>query len=175
MRRELASICRILSRVTENFWPADVGVTLLEGYGAALTVDGMTLYGGYAFEKRWGGRNLRDTFTNVYQKGKRLGGSACADPECLRIWKPFLAPDDAQPSGYWEPIVRADGRKQWSYKGYALYTYAGDHGPGDHYGQATYDFEPVEGEGFSFRRASYLENISNASGGLGIYWNIAKP
>lgn len=57
----------------ENFLPARVGVTSFEGYGDALTLDGMTLYGGYAFEKRWGGRNLRDTFTNVYSKGKKWG------------------------------------------------------------------------------------------------------
>lgn len=161
--------------LTENFSPAEVGVTFLNGYGAALTRDGMTLYGGYAFEKRWGGRNLRDTFTNVYFKGKQLGGAACVDEQCLSTWRPFRAPEEAQPNGFWEPIERDDGTRQWAYKGYALYTYAGDDAPGEHYGQAVYDFAKPAGEGFSFQRVSYLQEISKASGGVGIYWNIAKP
>jgi predicted lipoprotein with Yx(FWY)xxD motif len=161
--------------ITENFRPANVSVTALEGYGDALALNGMTLYGGYAFEKRWGGRNLRDTFTNVYAKGKQLGGAACADAQCLSKWRPFAAPANAQPSGFWEPISRRDGTKQWAYKGYALYSYAGDDAPGQHNGQATYDFEKFEGEGFDLQRVAYLKQISNASGGVGIYWNIAKP
>ena len=161
--------------LTQNFAPAHVNVVHMDGYGDALALNGMTLYGGYSFEKRWGGRNLRDTFTNVYQKGKELGGAACADAECLKTWKPFLAPADARANGFWEPVTRADGTKQWAYKGYALYSYAGDTGPGQHNGQATYDFAKVDGKGFDFQRISYLQNISKASGGVGVYWNIAKP
>ncbi len=161
--------------ITENFRPANVNVTALEGYGDALSLNGMTLYGGYAFEKRWGGRNLRDTFTNVYVKGKQLGGAACADAQCLSKWRPFLAPANAQPSGFWEPVAREDGTKQWAYKGYALYSYARDNTPGQHNGQATYDFEKFEGNGFDFQRVAHLKEISKASGGVGIYWNIAKP
>ena len=134
----------------------------------------MTLYGGYAFEKRWGGRNLRDTFGNAYYKGKRLGTNACVDAQCLQSWRPLVAPKNAQPQGYWEPLQRADGSLQWAYKGYALYTYAGDKAPGQHYGQATYDFLNT-GEESMFKRISYLQEISRASGGVGIYWNIAKP
>ena len=33
---------------------------------------------------------------------------------------------DAKPTGYWGVYDRADGTKQWSYYGYALYTYEGD-------------------------------------------------
>ena len=161
--------------ITENFRPANVGVAALEGYGDALSLSGMTLYGGYAFEKRWGGRNLRDTFTNEYAKGKRLGAAACADAQCLSKWRPFLAPADARPNGFWEPVARDDGTKQWAYKGYALYSYAGDNAPAQHNGQATYDFEKFEGDGFDLKRVAYLKEISKASGGVGIYWNIAKP
>jgi len=161
--------------LTRNFRPENVDVVRLEGYGDVLTLKGMTLYGGYAFEKRWGGRNLRDTFTNVYYKGKRLGADACANAQCLSTWRPLRAPANAQPNGFWEPIRRQDGTLQWAYKGYALYTHAGDEAPGQHNGQATYDFARVEGAGFDFQRVSYLQDISRASGGVGIYWNIAKP
>jgi predicted lipoprotein with Yx(FWY)xxD motif len=161
--------------VTQSFRPERVDVVTLAAYGDALTLDGMTLYGGYAFDKRWGGRNLRDTFTNQYWRGKKLGARACDDADCAQLWKPFLAPADAMPAAFWEPIARPDGTKQWAYKGHALYTYAGDKAPGEHYGQATYDFEEVHGRGVNFQRASFLETISKAPGGVGIYWNVAKP
>jgi predicted lipoprotein with Yx(FWY)xxD motif len=163
-----------VAQLTESFTPPNVSVRSLEGYGDALTLNGMTLYGGYSFEKRWGGRNLRDTFTNAYYKGKRLGTSACVDTVCLQSWQPLMAPAKAQSQGFWEPLQRADGSKQWAYKGYALYTHAGDKAPGQHYGQATYDFVKP-GEEAAFKRVSYLQEISRASGGVGIYWNIAKP
>jgi predicted lipoprotein with Yx(FWY)xxD motif len=161
--------------ITENFRPQKVGVKSLEGYGDALTLAGMTLYAGHSFEKRWGGRNLRDTFTNAYYKGKKLGPAACIDERCLTNWHPFLAPANAQANGFWEPIKREDGSMQWAYKGYALYTYSGDKAPGQHNGQATYDFANIDGNDFNFKRVAYLQEISKASGGIGVYWNIAKP
>lgn len=170
-----------VAMLTKSFRPAGVGVTFLEGYGAALATNGMTLYGGYPFEKRWGGRNLRDTFRNAYYKGKRLGGAACAETGCLDTWRPFRASAYARPRGFWEPLERKDGTRQWAYKGYAMYTYAGDDAPGEHYGQAIYDFE-FEGDGYDFERVAFLQDIANGTmkrantnGGVGIYWNIAKP
>jgi predicted lipoprotein with Yx(FWY)xxD motif len=159
----------------KNFRPEGVDVAFLNGYGAALTLDGMTLYGGYPFQKRWGGRNLRDTFIYAYYQGKLLGGEACVDTRCLQTWRPFLAPTDAQPQGFWEPIARDDGRKQWAYKGFALYTYAGDQQPGDQHGQATYDFALTDSEDLDYKRILKLQGITRTSGGAGVYWNIAKP
>jgi len=160
--------------LTTNFHPEDVSIASFDGYGDALTLKGMTLYGGYAFEKRWGGRNLRDTFTNVYYKGKKLGPAACTDQVCLDKWRPFLAPADAQPSGFWETVRRSDGSLQWAYKGYALYTHAGDSAAGDYYGQASYDFATAGEARFDFTRVSQLQQVSRAAV-AGIYWNIAKP
>jgi predicted lipoprotein with Yx(FWY)xxD motif len=165
-----------VAELTENFRPAHVEIRSLNGYGDVMAVNGMTLYGGYPFEKRWGGRNLRDTFLhNAYSKGKQLAGSACVDAECLKSWRPMLAPADAQSNGFWEPITRPDGSKQWAYKGYAMYTFAGDRAPGDHTGQAVYAFEKVEGSESDIKQALLVVNISKAPGGAGIYWNIAKP
>ena len=64
-----------------------------------------------------------------------MGGDACADDECLKIWRPFRASADAKSNGFWEVITRHDGIKQWAYKGYALYTYAGDKAPGQNRGK----------------------------------------
>lgn len=162
--------------VTEDFRPAQVAIRSLNGYGDVVTSNGMTLYGGYPFEKRWGGRNLRDTFLhNAYYKGKQLGGGACIDAECLKSWRPLPAAADAQADGFWEPIARPDGSKQWAYKGYALYTFVGDKAPGDHTGQAVYAFARTEGSEQELKQAFFVETISRAPGGLGIYWNIAKP
>jgi predicted lipoprotein with Yx(FWY)xxD motif len=165
-----------VAEVTENFRPAHVSVRTLEGYGDVVTLNGMTLYGGYPFEKRWGGRNLRDTFLhNAYLKGKELAGGACLEAECLRSWRPLAAPADAQSSGFWEIVSRPDGSKQWAYKGYALYSFAGDKTPGDHTGQAVYAFEKTEGSEAELKQALFIQNISKAPGGAGVYWNIAKP
>jgi hypothetical protein len=162
--------------VSADFHPAHVSVRTLNGYGDVVAFNGMTLYGGYPFEKRWGGRNLRDTFLhNAYYKGKQLGGGACIDAQCLKSWRPLLAPADAQSDGWWEPIARPDGTRQWAYKGYALYTFSGDKRAGDHTGQAVYAFEKTEGSEQEVKQALFVENISKAPGGLGIYWNVAKP
>ncbi|MBM3778160.1 MAG: hypothetical protein FJW23_07955 [Acidimicrobiia bacterium] len=158
-----------------GFMPEGVTVTHLSGYGDALALNGRTLYQSFAFEKYWGGRNLRASFKNAYYKGKRLGSRACLSQECQETWRPFLAPADAVPNGFWEPIERADGTKQWAYKGYALYTYAGDTAPGDHYGQATYDFAKLEGTPAEIEHAEMLAAVTGASSGAGVYWSVAKP
>jgi predicted lipoprotein with Yx(FWY)xxD motif len=159
----------------EAFRPADVSVVFLDGYGATLAVKGMTLYTASAFQKYWGGRSMRDSFKIAYYKGKRLGPNGCVDADCLTMWRPFLAPVDAEANGYWEPIARPDGTKQWAYKGYALYTYAGDRAPREHYGQATYAFAKLEGTPEEIKRAQMLEQITRAGGGAGVYWSVVRP
>lgn len=81
----------------------------------------------------------------------------------------------AQPNGFWEVVSRNDGTRQWAYKGYALYTYAGGKAPGQHTGQATYDFAKLEGTAKDMERAAFLAEVGKAPGGAGIYWNLAKP
>jgi predicted lipoprotein with Yx(FWY)xxD motif len=169
-------------KLTEDFRPNDVSVSTLEGYGDVLALKGMTLYGGYPYEYRWGGWNLRDTFKYAYPKGKKLGTAACAkdDGQCLSTWRPFLAAGDAQANGFWEPIQRDDGTKQWAYKGYALYTCACDRAASEHSGQAVYDFTQPEGNTAYMQRAVFLQQIGEVSvvggvGEVGVYWSIAKP
>lgn len=161
--------------LTESFRPSRVEVTALEGYGDALALDGMTLYTGSAFEKYWGGRNLRDSFKNTYDRGKRLGGDACADAACLETWRPVRASADARSTGLWEVITRRNGNRQWAYKGYAVYTYAGDEAPGQNRGQATYAFATLDGSAEEIERAVWLAELGGTYGGAGVYWNVAKP
>ena len=164
-----------MAALTESFRPPRVAVTALEGYGDALSLDGITLYSGSAFQKYWGGRNLRDSFKNAWHRGKRLGGDACADEECLQLWRPFPAPGDARSTGFWEVIARRDGTRQWAYKGYALYTYADDEAPGQNRGQATYTFAKLDGSPGDIERAVWLAELGQTYGGAGVYWNVAKP
>lgn len=58
------------------------------------------------------------------------GMSMCNDA-CLRNWPPLIALDDAQPTGRWSVVQRADGLKQWAYDGKPLYGFHEDKRPGD--------------------------------------------
>ena len=91
---------------------------------------------------------------------------AC-DAECRKIWHPYPAPADAQPSGYWGVAILPDGTKQWTYKDFALYTYDGDKKPGDMTGENIYDIS-----------LSNDPNINNDRGFPGFYhsaffWTLA--
>ena len=159
----------------ENFTPAGVKVAAQTGYGDIFTLHDQTLYFGSAFEKYWGGRNLRGSFEIAYAKGKRLGGDACLSDKCLSIWKPFSAPTGATARGFWEVITRADGTKQWAYKGFALYTNSEDKSAGQMRGHSLYDIADVDGYEEAIARTKYLAEVGNALGGAGIYWSVAKP
>jgi predicted lipoprotein with Yx(FWY)xxD motif len=76
---------------------------------ALVDINGMTLY----------------TFD---RDGK--GKSNC-NAQCAVNWLPLIADTDAQAGGSFSFITRADGRKQWAYKGKPLYTLAKDKKPGD--------------------------------------------
>lgn len=70
-----------------------------------VSSDGMTLY--------------------TYDRDSPGGPSRC-EGVCARLWPPFPASTDARlPEGY-GVIVRADGSRQWTYRGRPLYRYAGD-------------------------------------------------
>ncbi|MBU6248881.1 MAG: hypothetical protein KGN77_14105 [Xanthomonadaceae bacterium] len=67
--------------------------------------DGMTLY--------------------TYDRDSPGGPSRC-EGICARLWPPALAAADATlPEGY-GVIVRADGSRQWTWRGRPLYRYTGD-------------------------------------------------
>lgn len=62
------------------------------------------------------------------------GKSECNGP-CAANWPPLLAAADAQPSGDYTIITRADGAKQWAYKGKPLYLWIKDTKPGERSGE----------------------------------------
>jgi len=58
------------------------------------------------------------------------GQSACAG-DCATAWPALAASADAVPAGDWSVVARADGTKQWAYKGKPLYRFAKDTKPGE--------------------------------------------
>jgi predicted lipoprotein with Yx(FWY)xxD motif len=58
------------------------------------------------------------------------GTSNCND-QCATKWPPLAVAADAKPSGDWSIVTRADGSKQWAYKGKPIYSYYKDGNPGD--------------------------------------------
>lgn len=50
---------------------------------------------------------------------------------CAEEWPPVFAEDGAKPVGAWTIVERPEGRKQWAYEGYPLYTSLTDKKPGD--------------------------------------------
>lgn len=81
------------------------------------TSEGMPLYSRYPFERKFG---KRGQLAYSYRKGKEIGVRGC-DVDCLKTWRPFIAPIDAQPRGFWEIVVRKDGTRQWAYQGFVQY------------------------------------------------------
>ena len=148
-----------LAYVLRYFMPSVVQVRKSHTYGGLLeTANGRTIY---ARERGNGGVDA------VYRGdrgrmsiGQSLGTAAC-DAVCEKTWKPLLASADSKPTGYWGVYDRADGTKQWSYYGYALYTYDGDK---DMSSVEVYDdvdhFEVADG---------------TPNEGIPLHWRVAPP
>jgi len=79
------------------------------------------------------GRVLADTrglTLYVYDRDTEPGKSACVDA-CAEAWPPLTADGAAAPAPDWTTVIRADGSKQWAYKGKPLYRFSGDEKPGE--------------------------------------------
>ncbi|MFT4194612.1 ATP-binding protein [Ottowia sp.] len=61
------------------------------------------------------------------------GQSACV-AACATNWPPLGVAPNAAPLGDYTIITRADGSRQWAYKGLPLYYFAKDAKPGDRTG-----------------------------------------
>ena len=127
--------------IVRHFVPSNVRVSPSLKLGKVwATAQGQTLYKrqGYIYQSGSGHAARRgDTVRPAV--GRDIGTNPRCQKQC-DMWHPFLAPADAQPSGYWAVATREDGQKQWTYQGYALWTYDGDKAPGDINGNDSFDF-----------------------------------
>lgn len=64
------------------------------------------------------------------------GKSVCVD-NCLRTWKPILAPQLAKDRGEWSIVERSPGIKQWAFRNKPLYIYIPDAGANARGGKVT--------------------------------------
>ena len=113
-----------------HFIPPDARIQVLPHRGPLLsTSKGMTLYAQRAGRARLDS-DKRGKYTVPVADAEELGTLGCQD-ECLKTWTPFLASAADQPSGLWTIYDRADGSRQWAYRGSALYTFSGDRKLGD--------------------------------------------
>jgi predicted lipoprotein with Yx(FWY)xxD motif len=117
-----------------------VQATLAQGKVVA-TAAGLTLYRRDAhIEQTGGGHGFRRGQPMRPAVGRDIGiDHVGCDEACLKTWHPYLAPADAQAWGQWNVAVRPDGKKQWVYQGYPLWTYDGDKKPGEIAGNDSYD------------------------------------
>jgi predicted lipoprotein with Yx(FWY)xxD motif len=151
-----------VAEVMRYFMPSGVAIAKNHLYGGMLvTTEGKTLYA------RELGRDGVDYAARADRGdpaiGSRIALTGC-DAECEKTWHPLVAADDAKPAGYWTLYTRADGKKQWAYFGYALYTLSTEK-PGQMSGNMSYDTVADKGE---LKAGQQQVN-------LGMRWRVAPP
>ncbi|MEJ2375992.1 MAG: hypothetical protein P8Y53_08385 [Pseudolabrys sp.] len=67
----------------------------------------------------------------LYTFAKDKNGKSACNGKCVKNWPPLMASAGAKASGKYSVITRANGKKQWAYKGKPLYTWKNDKKPGD--------------------------------------------
>ena len=160
-----------VAAVMRYYMPPSVSIQRTPGQGSVLaTANGMTLYrrDGYIFQSG-GGHSLRRGQPPRPAVGRDIGTEPRCPNDCEKVWHPFLAPAHAQPWGFWDVVTRSDGREQWVYQGYALWTYDGDKKPGDMNGHDTYDIY------VSDEPAKIADVGTPMDGAASLWWSIALP
>jgi predicted lipoprotein with Yx(FWY)xxD motif len=157
-------------------YPESVRYVQVPVKGAILTTaEAKPLYNRAVFESRWGGFTTYQGYSNSFRMGMAVNTGAC-NVECLKTRIPLPAPAGAKTRGYWMAMERPDGKKQWSYKGFALYTYSGDESPGIVTGSNVTDY--VLGDDNGYKIAEFIEpSAPGRAMGLpaGFYWYVARP
>ncbi len=166
--------------VARYYMPPEAMIHNTASQGKTLaTKAGMTLYrrdgwlyqsgGGHSFPR---GQSARPAVGRDLGTERHCGqqfDSMAAYGDCEVVWQPFIAPDNAQPSGFWDVATRRDGRKQWVYQGYALWTFAGDKKPGDINGHDAYDIAVSDDP------MVLVDVGTQMDGSSALYWSIAAP
>lgn len=156
--------------VSHYYTPPGVRMVRTPGRGNVwATPQGLTLYRHDAVAYHTGGgHSFRRGVLLRPAVGRQIGVRNC-DERCQKVWRPFLAPANAVPSGYWETIERPEGTKQWAYKGFAMWTYTGDKKPGDMTGNDIYDMA------ISHDPTKKVDIGTPQVGAPALYWIISEP
>jgi len=155
--------------VSRSFIPASAGMLRPLGHTEILTTaEGMTLYKRDASYQLVTGHGLPHSAPTIPAFGRAIGTKGCNE-ECLKEWRPFVAPATAVPSGFWEIATRPDGTRQWVYQGYPLYTFVRDKKPGDLTGDQIYDVyvdDSADPE---------IVGLVPTTSGTALYWSYVEP
>ena len=152
--------------ILSYFRPSQIAVRRDERRGGVLVEasSGKTLY---ARDRAvWNARAAhyaRGETRGAPEVGTSIGLTGC-DVACEKTWPPLLAARDAQVSGYWSVLGRDDGTQQWAYRGFPLYTRAGEP-PGQVLHHDTYDLA------INHQTAA----VAPANRGWALYWRAAVP
>ncbi len=123
---------------------ASLAVTcVLAALGAAAAAFAVTSQApdtpsGISFKARgdgWVFTDARGMTLYTFDRDEGTPGASSCDGDCATMWPPVLAAADAKPSsGAWTQIARANGTKQWAFRGKPLYRYAADESAGSVFG-----------------------------------------
>ena len=72
----------------------------------------------------------------LYTFQKDTAGQSACTAACAANWPPLAAAADAEPSGDWTIVTRADATRQWAHMGRPLYTFVKDTAPSERRGEA---------------------------------------
>lgn len=168
-----AGVAARVALVYKHYIPDSVAINSYPRRGPLMVKkdDGMTIYTQTRYHLQYGGRQWREGYRYTYLDAKGVGVEGCTEA-CTNTWRPFLAPDDAHSSGFWEVAVRPDGTKQWVFRGAHLYTFARDTKPGDIYGNNRHDILWGDAQGKVDLRATG-DGDPRYNLGAGFYWHTA--
>jgi len=96
---------------------------------------------GIAYKSGIGFYLVNGSGTTLYYRTTDIpsNGTSTCTGGCVQIWPVFYVKDLSLPSGLnsssFKAVTRADGKQQLTYDGWPLYSFSGDHKPGDVNGQ----------------------------------------
>jgi predicted lipoprotein with Yx(FWY)xxD motif len=160
---------------SKHFAPKEVAVRIVPGRGPLLVTakGGLSTYTLSRQHLQYGSRQVRGGYRYSYMDGKAVGTRGCDTAECRAMYKPVVAPKDAQSWGLWEVMIREDGTRQWAYRGSALYTYVGDKKPGDILGNNRHIIMFGDKDGTVDLSASGGDDPDGKyASGSGLYWHL---
>jgi len=160
----LGAVCGVIlaAAALERFWLSHARASSAEAMTPVATPPGITMQlvnrddhaGGSSVQQidfaDARGMTLYTYARDTVGSGGVQAVSACVG-DCARTWRPALAARDAEGATDWSLLRRADGSKQWCYRGAPLYGFANDQVPGDIKGQGS--------GGGAWRVAAFLPEV----------------